>query len=79
MEKAGPNTSCFTRPRSKPLTDEEISELVNDSNSDGYELDDISSDKEQDNILPESTPMAHTQSKGQKRKRQNVMSDKDLG
>ncbi|KAJ9578064.1 hypothetical protein L9F63_025074 [Diploptera punctata] len=73
MEKAGQCVICVTRPLSKPLTSEEISELVNDSDSDGLELHDLESDKEQDNLLPEITPMARTQSNGQKRKRQNVM------
>jgi hypothetical protein len=83
MDNPRPSTSKAKRSRSKPTTSTEFWEILNDSDSDGYELEGLDEleetdclSAEQEITLPEPQP-----ERGQKRKRQatQLTTDKDLG
>jgi hypothetical protein len=63
MNNPRPSTSKAERSRSQPLTGAELCEIVNDSDSDGYELEGLNELEETDYLsaeqeitLPEAQP-----------------------
>jgi hypothetical protein len=93
MDNSRPSISKAERSRSNPITGAELCEIVNDSDSDGYELECLDEleetdyfSGEQEITLPEPqpeqeiTPPETQPERGQKRKRQatRLTTDKDL-
>lgn len=75
---SGPRTNKSTS-RLQPLTEQEITELVNDSDSDGYELEELDELDQNEEILHPEPPVPLQNEPARGRKRRKPPTDSELG